>query len=95
MAGFIVKGAIAGRDVSVFWSAGTIDGDGLAVARVLELVDANETIAGTPTGPFFNAALVPASVALATILQAFDDVAGVSGEIPTVAGVEIPKGATP
>ena len=84
---FTVSGLIGGIPVTLTWTDGRLDGDDFAVNRVDDLIVVEQTLARTPTGPDFTAALSPPWVALLTIFEVFDE-----GRDATVTGdpVEFP-----
>ncbi|MBX6370533.1 MAG: hypothetical protein IRZ04_21390 [Rhodospirillales bacterium] len=87
MATFTITGTIDGLPATLSWTNGVFDGDDRAVARAQALVELDELLWRTPTGPAFRADVTPAWVALLTGLEVFDqgreaEVAGDPVEFP-------------
>jgi hypothetical protein len=101
---FHVSGVLRGRPVSVEWldppgepPGVRFVGDGELLAEIGLAIAGGETVAATPTGPTFVSATDPPHVALVTIVSVLDEDAEtfVSGDVPSISGLDVPEGATP
>ncbi len=88
--GFTVTGILGGEPHVVQWRDGEFVQDTAGEAK--RLIAEQTEVMGSPTGPFFLAAVQPAHVALLTAFAAFDKVSSVTGEVPEIPGMEIPEG---
>jgi hypothetical protein len=74
---FTVKGkdAIYGT-IEIAWTDGVFDDP---TGRVQALIDAEEVVCATATGPYFTAAPAPGHIALLTAVHALDEVTEIVG----------------
>jgi hypothetical protein len=95
---FTVRGTPRERKAEVHWLdepklGERLVGDAEVIAEVFDRIEAGREVAATPTGPTFSPALVPAHVALVTILSVLGQDAAVDGDVPEVPGLDVPDGA--
>ena len=74
MAKLRVEGMIGGRTVSATWDRGEVHADPGLIWLIRLRGDAGETVALTPTGPFFRAGVADPRQFEATLRNLLDDV---------------------
>jgi hypothetical protein len=90
---FTVTGLIDKRRFHVSIDGETISGDMIAMAQVLVLIATKEQVKGTPTSASREASLKEPYTALLTVVNAFDEVEGITGDIPISPEYSAPEGS--
>ena len=88
--GFTVYGRVARLPVVIAWQDGHLDGPVLVTQPISERVRAGDPVWATATGPGWPADLKVPHVALLLIRDAVDEILQVTGDVPSVPGLDAP-----